>query len=130
MTHHSHANSFKGRITEDLVCTDLQRHGWNILARNQHFLGGELDIIAHDPDGILVFLEVKSCWGPNAGRPQAQVHRKKQICLWRAAVAWLMRESINPDQVMRFDVVSLIRTHEGWQVEHLRNAFEGCTSVY
>jgi len=129
-TSNSHANSAKGRITENIVCQKLRQEGWQIIARNQHFVGGELDIVARDPQGTLVFVEVKSSWSPGGGRPQAQVHRKKQVHLWRSAAAWLARENIPSEQAMRFDVVSLTRQDNGWDVEHLQNAFEGPSGIY
>ena len=122
-------NSLKGRHAESIVCNTLMRQGWTILARNQHFVGGELDIIARDLNQQLVFIEVKSSWKMTAGRPQAQVHRKKQIHLWRAAAAWIARNQI-PDQPMRFDVVSLRFQGEHYSWDHICDAFVGPSASY
>lgn len=122
-------NSAKGRSTESFVATILQQQGWVIIARNVHYVGGELDLIAKDPSGALVFLEVKSSWTKQAGRPFAQLHRRKQCLLWRAALSWIAQNSI-PEQAMRFDAVSV-----QWQkgipnIEHLQNAFTGPSATW
>jgi putative endonuclease len=122
-------NSAKGRYAESLVCTSLLQQGWTILTRNQYFVGGELDIIARDPQKVLVFVEVKSSWKQSAGRPQAQVHRKKQVYLWKAASAWISLHQI-PDQPMRFDVISLCFHNGTCTWDHIRDAFCGPSATY
>jgi putative endonuclease len=46
---------------EMIVSADLQRQGWKILERNWHASKfGEIDIVARDAQGMLVFVEVKA----------------------------------------------------------------------
>lgn len=125
----SSENTRKGRWAETYVAEYLEKEGWTILQKNACFVGGELDLIAKDPKGILVFLEVKSSWKEGHGRPTAQVHRNKQNHLWKAALRWISQNQI-ADQQMRFDVIG-IRWIEGQiQLEHLQNAFDGPSSTW
>ena len=125
----SQANSAKGRKAESIARAYLADAGWLIIDQNQYFLGGELDLIAQDPDKVLVFVEVKSVWSDHGGRPQAQVHRLKQVRLWKAASAWLARHHVK-DRPMRFDVIAIRMNQQTVQLEHLRNAFMGPSSGY
>ncbi|MEK7654102.1 MAG: YraN family protein [Patescibacteria group bacterium] len=49
-----------GKLGEDLACGFLVKKGYKILKRNYWKPWGELDIVAKDPDGVLVFVEVKA----------------------------------------------------------------------
>ncbi len=49
-----------GKEGEDSACRVLIASGYTILRRNFTSRYGELDIVAQDPDGVLVFVEVKS----------------------------------------------------------------------
>jgi len=125
----SATNTGKGRKAELIARAHLVEAGWLIIDSNQYIAGGELDLIAIDPKKVLVFVEVKSAWTETSGRPQAQVHRKKQVYLWRAASAWIARHKVK-DQRMRFDVIA-IRMHQGCvQIEHLQDAFAGPSASY
>ncbi|MBI4992465.1 MAG: YraN family protein [Candidatus Harrisonbacteria bacterium] len=49
-----------GKLGEDIACQYLLNKGFSIIERNYRKLWGELDIIAKDPEGTLVFVEVKA----------------------------------------------------------------------
>ena len=49
-----------GKIGEDLACEYLKDKGYKIINRNYRQKWGEIDIIAKDPIGITVFIEVKT----------------------------------------------------------------------
>ena len=49
-----------GKLGEDLACEYLVNNGFTIIERNFRKPWGELDIIAKDPEGTLVFIEVKA----------------------------------------------------------------------
>src|SRR3989344_1853714 len=49
-----------GKTGEDLACEYLKDKGYKILLRNYRQKWGEIDIIAKDPKGVLVFVEVKT----------------------------------------------------------------------
>ena len=49
-----------GKLGEDIACEYLVNRGFIIIERNFRKPWGELDIIAKDSKGVLVFVEVKA----------------------------------------------------------------------
>ncbi len=49
-----------GRKGESAAACYLEGKGYRIIARHASVRAGEIDLIARDPDGILVFVEVKT----------------------------------------------------------------------
>ncbi|WP_445343214.1 YraN family protein [Bifidobacterium sp. ESL0819] len=99
-----------GRLGEDYACQWLRQRNWKILARNWRSRFGELDIIALDPESILVFVEVKTRRTGRFGSPEQAVGPRKQTHLRRAAVQWLISHDRDPSarhRGTRFDVISL-----------------------
>ena len=99
-----------GRLGEDYACQWLRQRNWKILARNWRSRFGELDIIALDPESILVFVEVKTRRTGRFGSPEQAVGPRKQTHLRRAAVQWLISHDRDPGarhRGTRFDVISL-----------------------
>jgi len=99
-----------GRLGEDYACQWLLQRNWKILARNWRSRFGELDIIALDPESILVFVEVKTRRTGRFGSPEQAVGPRKQTHLRRAAVQWLISHDRDPSarhRGTRFDVISL-----------------------
>jgi putative endonuclease len=63
-----------GRDAERAVATWLARFGWLVLGRRQRPSGGaEIDIIALDPAGVMVAIEVRARRTRRAGSPVASV---------------------------------------------------------
>ena len=58
-----------GTSGEELAANYLVGRGWWVLDRNWRCRNGELDIIAWDPDGVLVICEVKTRRGLGYGDP-------------------------------------------------------------
>jgi len=56
-----------GKIGENIAAKFLENRGFNIIERNFKKNWGEIDIIARDRRGVLVFVEVKSMKVVNAG---------------------------------------------------------------
>lgn len=54
------SKSETGKLGEDLATQYLKNKGYGIIDRNYRQPWGELDIIAYDKDGTLVFVEVKT----------------------------------------------------------------------
>ena len=50
-------NKPKGNYIETLASAYLSREGYQVIARNYAYMGGELDIVSRD-GGTLVFVEV------------------------------------------------------------------------
>jgi putative endonuclease len=77
-----------GRDAERAVATWLTRCGWLVLGRRQRPLGGaEIDIIALDPAGVLVAIEVRARRTRRAGSPAASIDRRHVARLRRSLAA-------------------------------------------
>lgn len=93
--------------------------GFRLLSRNWRHGRGELDLVVEDPDGSVVFVEVKSARGLWAGDPGEWITPLKRTRLAKLALAWLVRHQATHRNV-RFDAVLL---RPGEAPEHLRDAF-------
>lgn len=121
-------NRTKGNFIETQAVAFLKRLGYEILARNYAFRGGELDIVAREGE-IIVFVEVKSVWNNQQGNPAARVNREKQRKIWQTACHFLGTQTqFAPrgfDQPSRFDVLTARVYQRPLQFSHIKNAFEG-----
>ena len=91
---------------------------YKILERNYRVKKGEIDCIAADSDGTLVFVEVKSARTFTCGHPFFWVDAAKQRTLAKVA-KWYLAEHRRNGGACRFDVIAL----SNGRIEHLRNAF-------
>jgi putative endonuclease len=121
-------NRKKGNLIETEASAYLCREGYEILARNYAYRGGELDIVARDGKTV-VFVEVKSVWTTGQGNPAARVNALKQHKIWNTACHFLYTQKDKFPQGFetpcRFDVLSVRAYQKPMQFEHLKNAFEG-----
>lgn len=104
---------------EDLAAAYLTRKGWTVLARNWRCRSGELDIIARDPDGVLVVCEVKARRGRGYGDPLESITHAKLARLRRLTAEWLHDQ---PDAVgrVRLDAIGIVVGPDGTsQVNHV-----------
>ena len=124
-----------GNRAETLALQHLQRAGLRLVQRNYRVArgpgarAGEIDLIMREPDGTIVFVEVRSRAAP-AGRPgaaggvgdfggaAASVGSVKQRRIVYAAQHWLMRQAALPP--CRFDVLAL----DGDRLQWLKAAFD------
>ena len=107
-----------GNQGEDRAASLLVSRGLVVLDRNWRHGRGELDLVCRDPDGTLVFVEVKSSRGHWAGDPGEWITPTKQRQVAKLALAWLVRHQATNSNV-RFDAV-LVRSGE---IEHVVDAF-------
>ncbi|WP_420837373.1 YraN family protein [Bifidobacterium avesanii] len=113
-----------GRAGERYAALWLEEQGWRILDRNWRSRYGELDLIALDPRGEIVFVEVKTRRSSMQGSPQEAVDRRKQSALRRAAMEWLLDDAhYVPHQGTRFDVIAVRVASSGPQTTHIPGAF-------
>lgn len=113
-----------GRWGEDLAAQHLVAAGAQVLARNWRCHAGELDIVALEPDGTLVFCEVKTRRDTGYGEPAEAVGARKARRLRELACRWLAQDRPPGRHELRFDVVSVVRPRAGPpRVVHLRGAF-------
>jgi len=110
-----------GDAAEDRALAYLQDSGLKLLARNYRTPGrggGEIDLVLREPDGTLVFVEVRQRAGGTFGGAAASVSAAKQRRIVFAARHYLMRLPAPPP--CRFDVVGI----EAGRVHWLRGAFD------
>jgi putative endonuclease len=116
-----------GSEGEARALAHLQAAGLALVARNFKSPGrggGEVDLIMREPDGTLVFVEVRQRASATQGGAAASVGWAKQRRIIFAARHFLARLSNLPP--CRFDVVALQGAPDGpaWEVEWLRGAFD------
>lgn len=123
LTHTHSANKSKGNFIETHAAAYLCRNGYELLARNYAYRGGELDIVARDGDTI-VFVEVKSVWTHGQGNPASRVNGQKQYKIWKTACHYLTTQVGNLEQKCRFDVLTVNTLEHPLVFAHYKNAFE------
>ena len=125
-------NKPKGNYIETLASAYLSREGYQVIARNYAYMGGELDIVARD-GGTLVFVEVKSVWNNQQGNPAARVNALKQKKIWKTACHFLATQKEHApkgfDTPCRFDVLTARVYQKPLQFMHYKNAFEGAQVI-
>lgn len=113
-----------GRWGEDLAAQHLEATGARVLARNWRTRHGELDLVAREPDGTIVFVEVKTRTGTGYGQPAEAVGQVKARRLRALACQWLATERPPGAGDLRFDVVSVLRPRgAAVRLVHLKGAF-------
>lgn len=116
-----------GAQGEARALAHLQAAGLVLVARNFKSPGrggGEVDLIMREPDGTLVFVEVRQRASSAHGGAAASVGWAKQRRIVFAARHYLARLATLPP--CRFDVVALqsVAGGDGCQLEWLRGAFD------
>ena len=110
-----------GRRGERAAEKYLRRFGYRIVKRNFRAAGAEIDLVAMDGD-VLVFVEVKTRRGLDAGAPEEAVDERKQKQIRRAAEIFATR--YREDEIeMRFDIVAIDASGKRLEIDLLRNAF-------
>ena len=105
----------------EVVAADYLRGlGWTIVTRNFRRPYGEIDIVARETNGKLVFVEVKTVswetskhqsrgvgvpYGTDVHRPEDNVHPQKLKRLSRTIEAYLLTKHYDDD--WRFDVIAV-----------------------
>jgi putative endonuclease len=113
-----------GMRGEKAAARFLKGRGYKIVARGVRSRLGELDLVAVQ-DRTVVFVEVKTRAGTDAGQPLDAVTPEKQRRLTQAALAFLKYRGLLEER-SRFDVVSVVWPVDARepQIEHIVNAFE------
>ncbi len=112
-----------GKFGEDFAARYLSGKGYMIKDRNFRGKHGEIDIIAYDMDGCLVFVEVKTRKNDDYGYPSEFVDRKQQKRL-----RYMAQLYSGDDMYMRFDIIEVYygNSPDGMYVKavnHIENAF-------
>ena len=98
--------------------TFLQRQRLRFVARNVVCRGGEIDLVMREPDGALVFVEVRARAHGGYGGAAASIVWQKQQRIVRAAQHFLLAHH-GAMPACRFDVIAFERGRLVW----LRDAF-------
>lgn len=109
-----------GKIGEQMAVTFLQKSGYEILETNWVFQKAEIDIIAKKA-GILAAIEVKTRSSAEFGLPQEFVSTKKIQLLVKAVNEYVISNDL--DVEVRFDIIAITKSENGFTTDHLENAF-------
>lgn len=107
---------------EDIAVAHLLEQGWRVVARNWRCPEGEVDVVAVDEAGVLVFCEVKCRAGRGYGDPLEAITRAKLARLRRLAAHWLRHERQGwTGASVRIDAIGIVK-RRGWapEVTHVR----------
>lgn len=110
-----------GKIGEEIAVQYLLKEGYSIVLRNFKFDRAEIDIIADSPDGVLVFVEVKTRHNDFFGDPESFVKPGKIKQLLKAADGYLQEHGSEKD--VRFDVIGIVKNKKEERLKHLTDAF-------
>ena len=113
-----------GRYGEALAEQHLLAAGMQVLDRNWRCREGELDLVVREPDGTVVFVEVKTRSGTGFGAPAEAVGVKKAAKVRHVACRWLDERRPPGVGELRFDVIAIVR-RRGYApvLTHLKGAF-------
>lgn len=98
----------------------LEKKGYRIEARNYNWGKLEIDIIASYEE-YMVFVEVKLRGSKHYGAPWQAVNSGKQNRLIKAAHHYLNK--VEWDGEARFDVISIIGSNAGAEIQHIEAAY-------
>lgn len=116
------SNKQIGQRGEDAAARFLKNKGYRILDRNWKCPAGEADIVAMDCE-VLVFIEVKTRTGIEAGMPEEAVTPEKRARYERIA-AYYLRDFRSVEMPIRFDVIGILVVAEDRAIlKHHINAF-------
>jgi putative endonuclease len=101
----------------------LRAQGYRVIERNFRCPWGEIDLVARDND-TLVFVEIKARQSRAFGEPHEAVGEWKQRRLIRTAQTYLSRHRLGENVSTRFDVVAVLLTPSGAEIQVIKNAFE------
>lgn len=111
-----------GTVGENMAAEYLIAQKYRIIHRNWRCRFGEIDLIAKDPDGVTVFVEVKKARGRSFGSPESWVHARKQQKIYRLAQAYIYQHKLQFLK-SRFDVVTVSMRGGEPFIHHIKNAF-------
>ena len=106
MSAHSDKTSI-GTLYERLAGNYLHQRGHRLMAANFRCRLGEIDLITQDPQGYLVFVEVRYRASERFCGALASVSTKKQTRLRRAAQTYLAANPRFHSRRCRFDVIAI-----------------------
>jgi putative endonuclease len=112
-----------GKEGEQIALAYLRKNGYRICEINFRCPLGEIDIIARDKTGDIVFLEVKTRKSIDLGYPEQAVGTRKQKKMSQLAL-WYLQKKKMADHNARFDVIAVTLLPERTEIKLIQNAFD------
>jgi putative endonuclease len=109
-----------GKEGEEEARDYLIQKGYSILHTNWHFHHCELDIIAMNDDELII-VEVKTRSDGYLIAPEEAVDSGKILRIVSAADVYA--RYFKHTLPVRFDIITLIKSDAGYEIEHLEDAF-------
>ena len=111
----------RGDRGEAEVARYLRRKGCTLLASQWRCRFGEIDLVARDRRGTLLFVEVKLRGTNSIALPREFVDSRKQQRLRSAAEVYLASKEL--DAPVRFDVAEVYDEGGSLRIKYIENAF-------
>lgn len=112
-----------GKFGERFALDYLKKKKYKIIEEGYRLFRGEIDIIAYDKEGALVFFEVKTRRGHQFGLPEESVTASKQKQIRKIAQGFISFNGLEGREC-RFDVLALDYSEtRGFKVTHFKDAF-------
>src|SRR5262245_30921185 len=112
-----------GRRGEDEAARFLENLGYRVVAKNYRSPYGEIDLIVHDKQRVIVFVEVRTNSDPRFGDPLASINLRKQRQIAKTAQYYLVQHGLE-NQEARFDVIGIRWDLRQARISHIQSAFE------
>jgi putative endonuclease len=109
-----------GKEGEAFALEWVKRNGYKVLHTNWRFGKKELDIVTLKDNMIIVF-EVKTRLNDYWEEPKEAVRHRKQKNIIEAADAYV--NHYDYDMEVQFDILSLLHKGNGFELEHIPDAF-------
>ena len=106
-----------GQDAESEAWRHLESKGFELVAKNFSFKGGEIDLIVQD-ESVLVFVEVRFRQNPSHGTGAETVTYAKRRRIIRTAEYFLQKHPDTNNRDYRFDVISMNPS-----IDWIENAF-------
>lgn len=110
-----------GTEYENMAGDYLMEQGYTLLEKNYRNRYGEIDLIATDTDGTIVYFEIKYRSNNDAGDPLEAVNVNKQRRISRTALHHYAYHGYAENKPCRFDVIGI---YGDGTIRHIKNAFE------
>tara|TARA_R110002126_G_scaffold54919_4_gene148202 strand:- start:1301 stop:1660 length:360 start_codon:yes stop_codon:yes gene_type:complete len=109
-----------GKEGEQIAVDFLKKNGYTITYKNYRYLQAEIDIIARKGD-ILAIVEVRSRSSDFIENIAETVTAKKIKLLVMAADHYITDNNL--DVEVRFDIITILKNKNKFELEHLESAF-------
>ena len=114
------AHNELGKWGEDLAIAYLQEKDYTIIERDWKSGRRDIDIIAKDEAGTIVFVEVKTRRSRVFGEPEEAIDHRKMQSLQQAINHYIKFRRINSE--VRFDIVSIVGTMDSDpEINHIKD---------